>query len=232
MISGLRVLAIVPARGGSKGVSRKNLRVVGGKPLLAWTIEAARDSRYVDRVVVSSDDDEIMAVASSWGGDVPFRRPAELARDETPGIAPVLHAVNALPGYDLIVLLQPTSPLRQTQDIDACLEELERRAAPSCVSVCEAECHPYLAFQYLEDATLRGFVDDAAVRNMRRQDFPAAWRLNGAVYAARVPWLLDVRTFVATGTVGYRMPTERSLDVDTLEDLAAADARLAADWRS
>jgi CMP-N,N'-diacetyllegionaminic acid synthase len=226
MIGGQRVLAVVAARGGSKGVPRKNVLPVAGRPLLAWSLQAARESRYVDRVIVSSEDAEILALAGSFGADVPFTRPPELARDDTPGIEPVLHAVSALQGFDIVVLLQPTSPLRTSSDVDACLERLEASAAPSCVSVCEAECHPYLTYGLSDGGALRGFVTDRSVSNLRRQEFPFACRLNGAVYAARISWLVAARSFVSAGTVGYVMPQERSLDIDTREDMALAEVAL------
>jgi CMP-N,N'-diacetyllegionaminic acid synthase len=226
VIAAHRVLAIIAARGGSKGIPRKNLRQVAGKPLIAWSIEAARAARYVDRVITSSDDDAIVDTARKLGCDVPFVRPADLARDDTPGIEPVLHALSILPDYDIVVLLQPTSPLRTAQDIDACVEQLVTAGAPSCVSICEAETHPYLTYERTSDGSLRSFVT-AEVANMRRQDFPPAWRLNGAVYAARVAWLIGSRSFLNAATIGYPMPAARSLDIDTAEDLAAADAALA-----
>lgn len=122
MIDGKTVLAIIPARGGSKGVPRKNIRDVAGKPLIAWTIEAANQSLLVDRVVVSTDDQEIADTAVRWGAEVPFLRPIELAQDSTPGILPVIHMLTEiLPHYDLVVLLQPTSPLRSVEDIDGAI---------------------------------------------------------------------------------------------------------------
>jgi CMP-N,N'-diacetyllegionaminic acid synthase len=226
VIAQQKVLGVIAARGGSKGIPRKNLQPVAGKPLIAWTIEAARQSRYLDRVVASSDDEEIIATALAHGCEAPFVRPQELARDDTPGIQPVLHAVSVLPGYDMVVLLQPTSPLRTAQDVDSCLELLVHSGAPSCVSLCEAECHPFLTYEQAPDGTLRSFVPGRSVANMRRQDFPAAWRLNGAVYAARIVWLQQSLAFAAAGTVGYAMPSSRSLDIDTREDLAAAHAAL------
>ena len=123
MIQNKRVLAIIPARGGSKGVSRKNIMVVAGKPLIAWTIEEAIKSRFIDRVVVSSDDSEIIEISRELGANVPFVRPREMAEDDTPMITPVVHLLNKLPdNYDYSVLLQPTSPLRTVQDIDECIK--------------------------------------------------------------------------------------------------------------
>src|SRR5271157_3678171 len=140
MIQNQSVLALIPARGGSKGVPRKNLREIAGKPLIAWAIEAGRQSRYIDRLILSSEDPEIMAQARSWGCEVPFVRPAELARDDTPGMEPVLHALTALPEeYDYVVVLQPTSPLRLAEDIDGCLETCLRQEAPACVTVAEVD---------------------------------------------------------------------------------------------
>ncbi len=226
MIAGRKVLAIVPARGGSKGVPRKNLRIVGGKSLLAWTVQAAQAARTVDRVILTSDDDEIIAAARALGCDAPFKRPEELARDETPGIEPVLHALSLVPGFDIAVLLQPTSPLRTAADIDACIEKLVAAGARACVSLAPAECHPYLTFRMAADAILESFVSDRAVANMLRQDFPDAWRLNGAVYAADVRWLIQSKTFIGPATIGYAMPAQSSLDIDTEEDLLRADAVL------
>lgn len=226
MIGGLKVLAVIPARGGSKGIARKNLRVVGGEPLIYWSIAAAHASVYIDRTILSSEDPEIIEVAKSKGCDVPFIRPTELAQDTSEGVAPVLHALELVLGYDLVVLLQPTSPLRLAADIDSCLEKLIERGGSSCVSISEAECHPYLAFHKAIDDRLRHFVPDRDISNLRRQDFPPAWRLNGAVYAARVSHLEMNRSFISRETVGYVMPSERSLDIDTLEDLALADQQL------
>jgi N-acylneuraminate cytidylyltransferase len=226
VIDASRVLALIPARGGSKGVPRKNIRTVGGRPLIAWTIAAARASRHVDRIILSSDDEEIMAVAKEYDCEVPYRRPAALAQDTTPGIEPVLHALGMITGYDVVVLLQPTSPLRTHADIDGCIAQLVSSAAPSVVSVTEAECHPYLTYELVDGSRLRSFVADRSRAEGPRQGFPPAWRLNGAVYAARVPWLLESNAFVGPGTVGYAMPAARSLDIDTVEDLALADAAL------
>lgn len=228
MIAALSVLALVPARGGSKGISRKNIHALAGRPLLAWTLDAARASRYIDRAVLSSEDEEIMQVARDLGCEVPFRRPMELARDETPGIDPVLHAITLLPGYDLIVLLQPTSPLRIAADIDACLERLVATGAPACVSVREAVDHPYWCYGSDAQGRLHPFVTPSEGAYTRRQQLPRALAVNGAVYVARTNWLVSSRDFLTTETVGLEMPISRSLDIDTQADLAAAESSLAA----
>jgi CMP-N,N'-diacetyllegionaminic acid synthase len=228
MIADLSVLAVIPARGGSKGVARKNIRLLAGRPLLAWTIESAMASQYLDRIVLSSEDQEIMDTARELGCEVPFRRPVELTTDETPGIEPVLHALEQLPGYDLVALLQPTSPLRRASDIDACLEKLIATRAPACISVREAVDHPYWCYQQDASERLLPFVKLPAHTFNRRQDLPRAFAVNGAVYVARVQWLIAARSFLTPETVGHEMPHERSLDLDTPEDFAIAESRLGA----
>lgn len=226
MIDGKRVLAVIPARGGSKGVTRKNIRMVAGRPLIAWTIDAAKRSRLLDRIVLSSEDREIIGVAEQWGCEAPFVRPAELARDETPGIEPVLHAIAALPEqYDYVVLLQPTSPLRTAEDIDRCLERCLSRKAPACVSVTEPDKSPYWMYTLDGDGLLHPLLNVDAERR-RRQDLPKVYALNGAVYAADRQWLLRTRSFVTAETAAYEMPKDRSLDIDTEIDLLFAEMRL------
>src|SRR3990167_8107255 len=136
MIDGKKVLAVITARGGSKGLPRKNILEVGGRPMLAWSVDAAEKSSLLDRTILSSDDDEIIRVGREWGCDVPFKRPLELAHDETSTEHALIHALDHLEEtYDYIVLLQPTSPLREAQDIDNCITTCRRRGVPACVSV-------------------------------------------------------------------------------------------------
>lgn len=209
----MSMLALIPARAGSKGIPRKNTVDLHGKPLIAWTIEAAKGASGVDRVVVTTDDPEIAAISRSWGAEVPFLRPAELSGDDTPGIEPVIHAISLLPNYDWILLLQPTSPLRTAQDIEAIVELAEDRNAPSAVSVCEASSHPYWAYFVDTSDHLTPLV--SVPLPARRQDLPCAYTLNGALYLAKRDWLLENRTFVTAETVGYVMPLQRSVDIDT-----------------
>jgi CMP-N,N'-diacetyllegionaminic acid synthase len=225
MIGGKSVLAVIPARGGSKGIPRKNIINLAGKPLIVWTIEAAQKSQYIDRVILSSDDDEIIAVAKKWGCEVPFRRPARLARDETPGVAPVLHALEELPGYEYVVLLQPTSPLRTAEDIDSCIEQCVSKGANCCVSVTEPEKSPYWMFTIGEGCRLEPVVKTDTIA-VRRQDLPLAYALNGAAYVADSKWLLTQRAFLTAETIAYKMPQERSLDIDTAIDLILAEILL------
>lgn len=216
VIDGKRVLAVVPARGGSKGVPGKNIRVVGGVPLVGWTIAAARASTVLDRVILSSDDPEIIATATQLGCEVPFVRESRLADDLTPTIDVVLDALKRCPGFDLVVLLQPTSPLRTTQDIDRSIEQCLARSAPACVSVCVAQESPYWMYTLNSGGHLDPLVPVPAIT--RRQDLPPVYSLNGAIYLAEHEWLTRHRTFISRETVAYEMPVERSIDIDTESD--------------
>lgn len=219
MIGTRKVLALIPARGGSKGVPGKNILPICGKPLIQWTIDAARVSRYIDRLILSSDDDEIMSVAAAGGCEIPFRRDASLSGDTASSIDVVIDALERVPGYDIVVLLQPTSPLRSANDIDGAIEHLELNSAQACVTVREAEEHPYLTFYADEQGCLAHYVTPPAGTPMRRQDLPVAWCLNGAVYALRTESFLKNRSFLTARTIFYPMPAERSLDIDTPSDV-------------
>jgi CMP-N,N'-diacetyllegionaminic acid synthase len=209
----MSVLALIPARGGSKGVPRKNVRALGGKPLIAWTIEAARQAHSVSRIVVSTEDEEIAAVARAYGAEVPFMRPHALAQDTTPGMDVVFHALDQLDGCDDVLLLQPTSPLRTAQDIDAIAELRARAQAPAAVSVSAAHHPPQWMYRMEHPAQLRPLLDEPAP--VRRQDAEEVYVLNGALYSARRDWLLTHRSFMSGRTLGYVMPAERSVDIDT-----------------
>lgn len=222
MIGGGKVLGLIPARGGSKGIPRKNLRPLAGKPLLAWTVEEAQRSRYLDRLVVSSEDEEIIAAAEALGCEAPFRRPAELADDKATGMATALHALQALPGFDYLVYLQPTSPLRRAEDIDGCLETCLREGAASCVTVVKAAHSPYWLYTLGPGGRMAPFLTGAE-KAPRRQDAPELYLLNGAVYVASTDWMAASGVFVDGGTLAYEMPAERSLDIDRPEDLELAE---------
>ncbi|MFJ8064179.1 cytidylyltransferase domain-containing protein [Psychrobacillus sp. NPDC096426] len=210
-------LAIIPARGGSKGVPRKNIKELAGKPLIAWTIEEAKKSKFIDRVILSSEDHEIIEIAKQYGCEVPFTRPVDLAQDETPGIAPVLHAMKECPGYDFVVLLQPTSPLRTVEDIDGAIETLFEKEADFCVSVTEPNQSPYWMYSLNVNGTMKPLIKQENFA-LRRQDLPKAYSLNGAFYMAKTEQLKVTKSFLTDDTVGYVMPRKRSFDIDTEED--------------
>lgn len=216
---------MIAARGGSKSVPRKNLIDVGGRPLIAWSIAAALGSR-VSRTIVTTDDPEIAEMARRFGAEVPFERPAELAQDDTPGTDPILHAVEWLERHehyrpDLVVSLQPTSPFRTSADIDAAIALLESRGADSVVAATPADHHPYWMKRVTADGWAEEFLPGTPVP-ARRQDLPAAYALNGALYLARREVLLARRGWYTDRTVLYIMPPERSIDVDTPWDLRLA----------
>ncbi len=224
MIGGRSVLAVITARGGSKGLPRKNVLPFRGQPLIAWTIRAAQASACIDRVIVSTDDEEIADVCRSLGCEVPFMRGAALASDTATSVDVVLDAADRVPGYDIVVLLQPTSPLRTAGDIDATLALMQESGANSAATVTEAPCHPFLVFRRDDSGRLAAYVEAPPGQSFRRQDLPEAFQLNGAVYAADLSWVRAARTLVRPGeTAAVLMPPERSADIDTLEDFEAAE---------
>ena len=229
----MRVLGIVTARGGSKGVPRKNIRMLGGKPLIAWTADAARAATRLARTVVSTEDDEIAKVAREVGLEVPVMRPVELALDATPSLPVVQHMVRALEEmgdrYDAICLLQPTSPFRRPSEIDGCLALLESSRADSVVSVLPipVDHHPYWAYLVGDDGALRLATGEAAPTT-RRQDLPPAVHRNGSVYAMRRDVLIEGNSLYGARTVGFAVDAARSVNIDTLADWAQAEDLLAA----
>jgi CMP-N,N'-diacetyllegionaminic acid synthase len=221
MIDGLSTLAIIPARGGSKGLPGKNVIDFCGKPLIAWTIEAAKDSRYVDRVVVSTDDPKIAAVSRQYGADVPFERPPHLASDTASSYDVVLHVLDQLSDYDLILLLQPTSPLRTAVHIDEALELLVSRAADNCISVVAVSENPHWMVVLDDQLRIKKFLaTEAPVQ--RRQDLPPLYLPNGAIYISRKTVLKTSGTLIHDGAVAYPMAASVSIDIDDKYDLQAA----------
>jgi len=221
------ILGIIPARGGSKAIPRKNLAVLANKPLLAWTVEVAIGSDSLDRLVISTDDPEIAAVGKKLGAEVPFLRPTELATDTATSMDVILHAIRWLDeneSYrpDYVLLLQPTSPLRTVTDIRKSIELLLAKRADAVVSVCETHQHPLWMKGMNEEGKLVDLYPQSAVPT-RRQDLPPVFALNGAIYLALRTFLLSERTFISDHTYAYVMPENRSLDVDTPWELHLAD---------
>jgi N-acylneuraminate cytidylyltransferase len=219
MIDNHSVLGVILARGGSKGLPRKNVRDLAGKPLIAWTIEAGQEAEYLDRLILSSDDDEIMAVAKEYGCEVPFRRPDVLAEDDTSSMDALLHALDQVETHDYVVLLQPTSPLRTADDIDASIARCHETEAPACVTVTETDKPPQWMYTFGEGNKLEPVMDQDE-RITRRQEAPTIYVPNGAVYVAGAAWLREHETFYTDATIGHPMPPERSVDVDASIDLA------------
>jgi CMP-N,N'-diacetyllegionaminic acid synthase len=179
-------------------------------------IETALQSRFIDRVIVTSEDAEIIQMAKKAGADVPFIRPAALAQDTSSGIDPVIHALEHLPGYDYLVLLQVTTPLRDVNDIDNCLEFCLSKKANICVSVREVTENPYWMFKLNNANKLQPVMAEKAPD--RSQDLPVVTILNGAIYVAGTQWFLENKSFLTPETIGFKMSIEKSLDIDTEDD--------------
>ncbi len=220
MIDGKSVLAVIIARGGSKGVPRKNVLDVGGKPLIAWSVLAAHRSAYIDRTVLSTEDAEIIEVARSFGCEAPFVRDGALATDEATGTAVLLDALERVPDHDYVVLLQATSPLRTAADIDGAIEQCVRTGAPTCVAVAPLGKPLEWLMRISDDDRLEPASDGTLPD--RRQDASTIYAPNGAVFVALCSRLKETRMLFTEETVAYVMPPERSVDIDTPYDLAVA----------
>ncbi|MBF0444860.1 MAG: acylneuraminate cytidylyltransferase family protein [Magnetococcales bacterium] len=222
MLDQCTVLGIIPARGGSKGLPGKNILDLAGKPMIAWTIEAAHESNFIDRLILSSDDEKIVEVAKEWGCEVPFVRPASLAGDEATSIDVALHALDSVPQqYDYIVWLQPTAPLRLAEDIDMAIQICLTQNAPSCVSVVAAGKSPYWMYSLGKDNAMQPIMPQD-LSSCQRQELPPAYTLNGAVYVTRTDWLREHKKFMNGGSYAHIMPPERSIDIDSELDFKIA----------
>lgn len=231
MIHGKRVLALVPARSGSKGLPGKNIRLLGGKPLLAWPIEAALASKYVDRVIVSTDSEHYAGLARAAGADVPFLRPADLASDDAPSIDFILHAVDTLAAtsenYDYLLLLEPTSPLTEASDIDCALEALAAQGtiADAIVGVSAlVSTHPAFAVRVEGDGRIAPYAAPSFGQLPRRQDTESLYSLDGSLYASTIAALRRERGFCHSRTLPYITPRHKSLEVDDLLDFICVEA--------
>ncbi|OFA32764.1 CMP-N-acetlyneuraminic acid synthetase [Glaciecola punicea] len=225
MSSGKKILAIIPARGGSKRLLNKNILLLNNKPLIAWTIEAATSSEYITDVVVSTDCQDIANSARQYGATVPFMRPAELSTDTSTSNSVLLHALEYLGAhnYDIVVSLQPTSPLRTSQDIDSAIELLNSRNAQGVVSVCPCEHSPLWCNLLPDNLSMGDFLPKKHLTS-RSQDLPAYFRLNGAIYAFRTDEILKNSGITYTEhTLAYVMPSERSIDIDTKLDFKISE---------
>jgi len=226
----MKVLGVIPARGGSKGIPRKNLVPLLGQPLIVYTLRCAQSSRRLARTVLSSDDPEIIEVARAAGADVPFVRPAVFSGDASTSADVVRHALDALAeageDYDAVVLLEPTAPLRTAADIDAALDRLEASGADAVISVCRVDAPHPIKMQRIEADRLVPFLPELWRDGLTRQQLPPVYALNGAVYATRTS------VFRATGSLWGRnaaplvMPPERSVNIDSPLDLGLAELLL------
>ncbi|MCJ0972454.1 acylneuraminate cytidylyltransferase family protein [Pseudomonas sp. PS1] len=218
-------VAIIPARGGSKRLPGKNLLPIGGKPLIEWTIDAALNSNVLDLIVVSSDDEAILALASRKGVRV-VTRPAELARDDSPTSEALLHALKELECEHIfpqtVMLLQPSSPLRASDDIVKSLAVMVEEKCNSVISVCEVDHSPLWCNTLDESKCMDSFIS-TDIKNKRSQDLPVFYRLNGAIYIATTEIYKKEKSFFVENSRAYIMSRARSVDIDTADDLRFAE---------
>jgi CMP-N,N'-diacetyllegionaminic acid synthase len=219
----MRVLGVIPARGGSKGISRKNVALLNGKPLIAYTIEAAKQSARLTRTIVSTEDPEIATTAERFGAEAPFVRPAELARDETPMLPVLIHAVGWIEDqgekFDAVCLLQPTNPMRTASDIDGCIELMERSEADTVFTVLTVPQHynPHWVYESDSNGNLRLSTGEHNPIP-RRQQLPPAFHREGSVYIVKRNVLMEQNTLYGPRVCGYRMKAERSVNIDEPSD--------------
>jgi CMP-N-acetylneuraminic acid synthetase len=217
-MSDLKILTIIPARGGSKGIPDKNIKDLAGKPLIAWTIEAALKSLYVTKTIVSSDSETILEISQKYGAKT-LKRPAYLASDTARSEPVITHVLEQFKeeNYDYIILLQPTSPLRTNSDIDKAIKTLLESDATALISVYRPQHHPLKAFKMNSKGFLKGIINDD-FPFAPRQELAEAYYPNGAIYIVKTALFLETGKLFTDKTVAFEMPFEKSLDIDTEAD--------------
>lgn len=224
-----KILAVVPARGGSKGIPNKNIYPIAGKPLIGYTLDCVKGSREITHCVVSTDSEEIARVAKECGGQVPFMRPIELATDMAASLPVVQHAVSQAEklyscSYDAVILLQPTCPLKSFADIDACIELLFTSGADSVVSVVNVGAnHPLRMKRIVAGDRLINYVDQGREDMRPRQSLPPVFIRNGAIYVSLRRIVMESDLLVGDDCRAFIMPTERSINIDCFDDLLIAE---------
>ena len=228
-----RILGLIPAKAASTRLPRKNIRLLGGRPLLAWTAVAAYDSCRFNQLIVSTEDDEIAAIARQLGLEVPFMRPAPLAVDPVEVNEVALHAVETLARqserFDILAIMLPTCPFRTAHDIREAFDLFLARDDPNVMSVAPFEHTPFAAVQIEPDGTLRPLFPDRFAQASSRH--PGAWRPNGAIHVLDIAWYLKSRNYAAGPVAAYQMPRGRSLDIDTEDDFRLAE-HMVGTWES
>lgn len=213
MYKGKKILSLITARGGSKGIPKKNIKILGDKPLIAWTIESSNNSKYIDRTILSSDCDEIIEISKKYGCDVPFKRPNNLAGDDTSSMDVILHALEIVNGYDYLVLLQPTSPFREEGVIDKMISTTIDESYEQLVSVSKMKKEPnfiYYKGKYNELIPITGKY----IKNKRRQDQINVYGHNGSVYISKIDFLLKNKSYNCIETKMYEMFGKYNIDID------------------
>lgn len=222
-----KILGVITARGGSKGIPKKNVKLLGGRPLISYTIAAAKKSKFLSELIVSTDDEEIAKVARQWGGEVPFMRPKELAGDTVPHVPVVKHAIEFMERksestYDYVVIFQPTSPFRTVSDIDETIKKALENKADSAVSLVEVDSPNPIKFKKLEGNRVLPYFYEEPERS-RRQDLPKVYKRSGAVFVSKRDLVMVHDKLFGDYCVGYVVPKIRSIDIDTDEDWVLAE---------
>ena len=215
----IRVLGIILARGGSKGLPGKNKMMLRGKPLIAWTVQAGLQSVYINDIVVSTDSHEIAEIAQEYGAEVPFIRPENLATDASQSADSISHAIRFLQEqgrkYDYVILLEPTSPMRDNLDIDDAISMLISCGGSALVSVCRASTsHPSFMFTMESEQKLRPYENIRSVGSLRRQDLSRVFYPDGSLYISSIETFQKEMTFYHEGTLGFEMPRWKSFEID------------------
>lgn len=229
MYKNKKILVIITARGGSKRIPKKNIKPLNGRPLVSYSIKSALSSKYADKVIVSTDDKEIAKVAKKYSAQVPFMRPAELAIDTALTLPVLQHAVNYIESvdkekFDIIVAIQPTSPLVLAEDIDMAIEKLIKTKANSCISVCQISERPEW-MHIFKGKKIKPFIKVKSEENRRSQDLPKLFRMNGAVYVIKRDTLIKKGMILDNdNATAIIMPRDRSLDIDEPMDFYVAEA--------
>lgn len=225
MINDKKILAIIPARAGSKGIKDKNIIDLNGKPLISYSIEAALGSKYIDKVVVTTDGESIANVAREYGADVPFLRPSYLAADTSKTIDAVMHCIEEVnkddEKYDYMVLLQPTQPLRQSWHIDEAMELILERNEDTLVSVSKVKDHPILMRTIDKNGYAKNLLQECSTK--RRQEFANYYKVNGAIYINKINENLSTKTSLNDNKLVYEMDSKYDVDIDELLDLHIAE---------
>ena len=222
-----KILGVIPARGGSKGIKNKNIHLLNGKPLIYYTISAGKKSKILTDLIVSTDSKSIKKISESFGAKVPFLRPSKLASDEALAIPTIQHAVNEYEKsigsiFDYIIMLQPTAPLRTEKDIDCALEQMITNRADSVISITNVENnHPY-KMKIIRDGFLHDFYP-SNIENPPRQSLPPVYIVNGAIYATTRDIFMEKNTFKGNKCLPYLMPFQRSVNIDEKTDIVLAE---------
>lgn len=230
MIGNKKILAMIPARSGSKGIIGKNIKKIGGKPLIAWPIEAAKSSKYIDKIIVSTDSDEIASVALKYGAEIPYLRPTDLAQDKSTTYSVIKNILSYYKKlneiYDYFVLLEPTSPLTTPKDVDEAMFKLHesKENADSIVGVCKLESfHPKFSVNINNKGLIEQFMGDFG-ENLRRQDLDDLYFREGSLYISKIDALIREKSFYHNKTLPYIVPKWKSFEVDDMVDFICIEA--------